>query len=42
MKRFGEAEELNGAIHWLISDSASFVTGAIVPIDGGFNVYSGV
>jgi len=42
MKRFGEAEELNGVIHWLISDAASFVTGAVIPVDGGFNVYSGV
>jgi len=42
MKRFGEAEELNGTIHWLISDAASFVTGTIVPIDGGFSAFSGV
>ena len=42
MKRFGEADELNGAIHWLISDAASFVTGTIVPIDGGFSAFSGV
>ncbi|OYT15524.1 MAG: D-mannonate oxidoreductase [Bacteroidetes bacterium 4572_77] len=42
MKRFGKAEELNGAIHWLISDASSFVTGAIVPVDGGFNIFSGV
>ena len=42
MQRFGEAEELNGVIHWLISDAASFVTGAIIPVDGGFNVFSGV
>lgn len=42
MKRFGEANELNGAVHWLISDAASFVTGAIIPIDGGFSAFSGV
>lgn len=42
MKRFGDAKELNGAIHWLISDAASFVTGIIVPVDGGFSAYSGV
>lgn len=42
MKRFGKAEELNGVIHWLISDAASFVTGVNVPIDGGFNIFSGV
>jgi NAD(P)-dependent dehydrogenase (short-subunit alcohol dehydrogenase family) len=42
MKRFGEAEELNGTIHWLISDAAAFVTGVVIPIDGGFNVFSGV
>lgn len=42
MQRFGEAEELNGAIHWLISDASSFVTGAVIPVDGGFNAFSGV
>lgn len=42
MKRFGEAEELHGAVHWLMSDAASFVTGAIIPIDGGFSAFSGV
>ncbi len=42
MKRFGRADEFQGAIHWLISDAASFVTGAVIPIDGGFNAYSGV
>lgn len=42
MKRFGEANELNGTLHWLISDAASFVTGTIVPIDGGFSAFSGV
>ncbi|MEK9852536.1 MAG: SDR family oxidoreductase [Flavobacteriaceae bacterium] len=42
MKRFGEAEELNGPIHFLCSDSASFVTGVVLPVDGGFSAYSGV
>ena len=43
MKRFGEAEELIGGMLWLISDeAASFVTGVILPIDGGFSAYSGV
>ena len=42
MGRFGEAEELNGAIQWLCSDAAAFVTGAIIPVDGGFSAYSGV
>jgi len=42
MKRFGKAEELHGAVHWLLSDAASFVTGTIIPIDGGFSAYSGV
>lgn len=42
MGRFGDAEELNGAIQWLCSDAASFVTGAIIPVDGGFSAFSGV
>ena len=42
MKRFGNSDELNGTIHWLISDAASFVTGTITPIDGGFSAFSGV
>ena len=42
MKRFGEVDELNGVIHWLMSEAASFVTGTIIPIDGGFSAYSGV
>ncbi|WP_343487921.1 SDR family oxidoreductase [Allomuricauda sp. d1] len=42
MKRFGHAHELNGVVHWLISDATSFVTGAIIPIDGGFSAFSGV
>jgi len=42
MKRFGRPDEFQGAIHWLLSDAASFVTGAIIPVDGGFNAFSGV
>jgi NAD(P)-dependent dehydrogenase (short-subunit alcohol dehydrogenase family) len=42
MGRFGEADELFGAIHWLCSDAASFVTGAIIPVDGGFQAFSGI
>lgn len=42
MARFGEPEELVGAAVWLASDASRFVTGIVVPIDGGFSVFSGV
>ncbi len=43
MGRFGESEELLGTMLWLLSDEAAgFVTGIIVPVDGGFSAYSGV
>ena len=42
MGRFGRPEELVGAVHWLCSDAASFVTGVVVPVDGGFSAFSGV
>jgi NAD(P)-dependent dehydrogenase (short-subunit alcohol dehydrogenase family) len=42
MGRFGRVEELIGPALWLCSDAASFVTGVVVPIDGGFSVFSGV
>jgi NAD(P)-dependent dehydrogenase (short-subunit alcohol dehydrogenase family) len=42
MGRFGDAEELLGAVVWLLSDASKFVTGTVVAIDGGFNAYSGV
>ena len=42
MKRFGKPEELSGAVHFLCSDSSSFITGVVLPIDGGFNSFSGV
>lgn len=40
--RFGEADELHGAIHYLLSDASRFVTGTILPVDGGFTAFSGV
>lgn len=43
MGRFGEAEELNGTLLYLINEKMSgFVTGVVIPIDGGFSAYSGV
>ncbi len=42
MARFGDPSDLLGTVLWLISDSSSFVTGIVVPIDGGFAAYSGV
>jgi NAD(P)-dependent dehydrogenase (short-subunit alcohol dehydrogenase family) len=42
MGRFGRPEELVGAVQWLCSDAASFVTGVVIPIDGGFSAFSGV
>jgi NAD(P)-dependent dehydrogenase (short-subunit alcohol dehydrogenase family) len=40
--RFGTPEDLLGATLWLISPAAAFVTGAVIPIDGGFSAFSGV
>lgn len=42
MKRFGIAEEVNGAVEFLATDASRFVTGIVIPIDGGFSAYSGV
>ncbi len=42
MGRYGKPEELVGGIVYLCSDAASFVTGTVLPIDGGYNAYSGV
>lgn len=42
MKRFGEANELAGAIHFLCSEASQFITGIVLPVDGGFSAFSGV
>ncbi|MDE6868984.1 MAG: SDR family oxidoreductase [Clostridia bacterium] len=43
MKKFGEISDLTGTLLWLADDDASgFVTGTVIPVDGGFSAYSGV
>ncbi len=42
MGRFGEPEELIGTLIWLCSDAARFVTGVVVPVDGGFSAFTGI
>jgi NAD(P)-dependent dehydrogenase (short-subunit alcohol dehydrogenase family) len=42
MGRFGEVEELQGTVNYLLSDLSKFVTGIVIPVDGGFNAFSGV
>lgn len=42
MSRFGEPEEVSGALLYLASDISKFVTGIVLPVDGGFSAYSGV
>lgn len=42
MGRFGNPEDLTGTLIWLASDASRFVTGIVVPVDGGFSAFSGV
>lgn len=42
MKRFGEPEDLLGTVLWLMSPASAFVTGIVVPVDGGFSAFGGV
>ena len=42
MGRFGDPDDLIGATLWLLSDASRFVTGIVVPVDGGFSAFSGV
>ena len=42
MNRFGEPEDLLGTVLWLLSPASSFVTGIVVPVDGGFSPFGGV
>lgn len=42
MERYGTPEELQGTVLYLLSDWSAFVTGVVIPVDGGFSAYSGV
>ena len=42
MERYGEVEELNGTVMFLISDISKFITGVCIPVDGGYSAYGGV
>jgi NAD(P)-dependent dehydrogenase (short-subunit alcohol dehydrogenase family) len=42
MGRFGEPEDLLGTLLWLLSPASAFVTGVVVPVDGGFSAFGGV
>jgi len=42
MGRFGDPSDLQGPLLWLCSDAAAFVTGAVIPVDGGFSADSGI
>lgn len=42
MQRFGDPEDLVGVVNWLAGEGAAFVTGTVIPVDGGFSAFSGV
>lgn len=42
MRRFGEPDDLLGTVLWLLSPASAFVTGIVVPVDGGFSAFGGV
>lgn len=42
MKKYGEPEDLNGAVMFLLSDVSAFVTGIVIPVDGGYSAFGGV
>jgi NAD(P)-dependent dehydrogenase (short-subunit alcohol dehydrogenase family) len=42
MARFGKIQEVADAALWLLSDQANFITGAVIPVDGGYTAFSGV
>jgi NAD(P)-dependent dehydrogenase (short-subunit alcohol dehydrogenase family) len=42
MGRYGEVEELQGTVLYLLSDLSRFVTGIVVPVDGGYSAFGGV
>ena len=42
MGEFGKPEDLTGVCIWLASDASRFVTGTVIPVDGGFNAFAGV
>jgi NAD(P)-dependent dehydrogenase (short-subunit alcohol dehydrogenase family) len=42
MRKYGKPEDLQGAVLFLLSDAASFITGVVLPVDGGYSAYGGV
>jgi NAD(P)-dependent dehydrogenase (short-subunit alcohol dehydrogenase family) len=42
MGRFGAPDDLMGTVFWLLSPASAFVTGTVIPVDGGFSAFSGV